>query len=99
MGKIAQMEGSFRKVYFRCQPRKIYYQGARFYCHRESASVLLEFLSNRVESNKKFQCVNISASTAYAQGALVAIVSPVYWNRDLGAGFSFLYLLTTQMIG
>ncbi|KAJ5221548.1 uncharacterized protein N7469_010435 [Penicillium citrinum] len=44
-------------------------------------------------------CVNISASTAYAQGALVAIVSPVYWNRDLGAGFSFLYLLTTQMIG
>jgi hypothetical protein len=45
------------------------------------------------------QCVNISATTAYAQGALVAIVSPVYWNRDLGAGFSFLYLLTTQMIG
>ncbi|KXG47533.1 Oligopeptide transporter OPT superfamily [Penicillium griseofulvum] len=44
-------------------------------------------------------CVNISATTAYAQGALVAIVSPVYWNRDLGAGFSFLYLLTTQMIG
>ncbi|KAJ5141069.1 hypothetical protein N7526_002064 [Penicillium atrosanguineum] len=44
-------------------------------------------------------CVNISASTAYAQGALVAIVSPVYWNRDFGAGFSFLYLLTTQMIG
>ncbi|CAG8215240.1 unnamed protein product [Penicillium olsonii] len=44
-------------------------------------------------------CVNISATTAYAQGALVAIVSPVYWDRDLGAGFSFLYLLTTQMIG
>ncbi|KAJ5529204.1 hypothetical protein N7527_002597 [Penicillium freii] len=44
-------------------------------------------------------CVNISATTAYAQGALVAIVSPVYWNRDLGPGFSFLYLLTTQMIG
>ncbi|KAJ5200127.1 Oligopeptide transporter OPT superfamily [Penicillium cf. griseofulvum] len=44
-------------------------------------------------------CVNISATTAYAQGALVAIVSPVFWNRDLGAGFSFLYLLTTQMIG
>ncbi|OGE57991.1 hypothetical protein PENARI_c001G09463 [Penicillium arizonense] len=44
-------------------------------------------------------CVNISATTAYAQGALVAIISPVYWNRDFGAGFSFLYLLTTQMIG
>ncbi|KAJ5946528.1 Tetrapeptide transporter OPT1/isp4 [Penicillium verhagenii] len=44
-------------------------------------------------------CVNISATTAYAQGSLVAIVSPVYWNRDFGAGFSFLYLLTTQMIG
>ncbi|KAJ5659972.1 hypothetical protein N7507_006423 [Penicillium longicatenatum] len=44
-------------------------------------------------------CVNISASTAYAQGSLVAIISPVYWNRDFGAGFSFLYLLTTQMIG
>ncbi|KKY23899.1 putative oligopeptide transporter [Phaeomoniella chlamydospora] len=44
-------------------------------------------------------CVNISASTAYASGSLVAIISPVYWNRDYGAGFSFLYLLTTQMIG
>ncbi|KAJ5527623.1 hypothetical protein N7513_011782 [Penicillium frequentans] len=44
-------------------------------------------------------CVNISASTAYAQGSLVAIISPVYWGRDFGAGFSFLYLLTTQMIG
>ncbi|KAJ5997049.1 hypothetical protein N7522_008709 [Penicillium canescens] len=44
-------------------------------------------------------CVNISATTAYAQGALVAIISPVYWNREFGAGFSFLYLLTTQMIG
>lgn len=44
-------------------------------------------------------CVNISASTAYASGSLVAIISPVYWNRDYGAGFSFLYLLTTQMLG
>ncbi|KAJ5107487.1 hypothetical protein N7456_004162 [Penicillium angulare] len=44
-------------------------------------------------------CVNISASTAYALGSLVAIESPVYWNRKYGAGFSFLYLLTTQMIG
>ena len=45
------------------------------------------------------QCVNISASTAYALGALVAIESPVFWNRDYGAGFGFLYLLTTQMLG
>ncbi|KAJ5329424.1 hypothetical protein N7452_009814 [Penicillium brevicompactum] len=44
-------------------------------------------------------CVNISATVAYASGALVAITSPVFWGRDLGAGFSFLYLLTTQMIG
>ncbi|RJE20624.1 oligopeptide transporter [Aspergillus sclerotialis] len=44
-------------------------------------------------------CVNISASIAYANGSLVAIVSPVFWNRDYGAGFSFLYLLTTQMLG
>jgi hypothetical protein len=36
---------------------------------------------------------------AYASGTLVAIVSPVYWNRDYGPGFSFLYLLTTQMLG
>lgn len=32
-------------------------------------------------------------------GSLVAITSPVYWDRDYGAGFSFLYLLTTQMLG
>jgi hypothetical protein len=32
-------------------------------------------------------------------GSLVAMVSPVYWNHDWGAGFSFLYLLTTQMLG
>lgn len=43
--------------------------------------------------------MNISATSAYASDSLVAIVSPVYWNRDFGAGFSFLYLLTTQMIG
>lgn len=44
-------------------------------------------------------CVNISASTAYASGALVSIISPVYWDRDYGAGFSFIFLLTTQMLG
>ncbi|KAM0152898.1 hypothetical protein ACHAQE_007869 [Botrytis cinerea] len=44
-------------------------------------------------------CVNISASAAYASGALVAIVSPVYWDHDNGAGFTFLFLLTTQMLG
>jgi hypothetical protein len=45
------------------------------------------------------QCVNLSTSAAYATGSLVAIISPVFWNRDYGAGFSFLYLLTTQMLG
>ncbi|KAB8231711.1 OPT oligopeptide transporter protein-domain-containing protein [Aspergillus alliaceus] len=44
-------------------------------------------------------CVNISASTPYAQGSLMAIIHPRFWGRDYGAGFSFLYLLTTQMIG
>ncbi|QSZ35659.1 hypothetical protein DSL72_006781 [Monilinia vaccinii-corymbosi] len=44
-------------------------------------------------------CVNISSSTAYASSALVAIISPVYWDHDNGAGFSFLFLLTTQMLG
>ncbi|WVQ64639.1 OPT family small oligopeptide transporter [Kwoniella botswanensis] len=44
-------------------------------------------------------CVNLTAGTAYAMGSLVAITSPVYWNRDYGAGFSFLYLLTTQALG
>ncbi|CAK7207966.1 hypothetical protein SEUCBS139899_010800 [Sporothrix eucalyptigena] len=44
-------------------------------------------------------CVNISASVAYASGSLVAIISPVYWNHDYGAGFGFLYLLTSQMLG
>ncbi|EDN98487.1 hypothetical protein SS1G_13346 [Sclerotinia sclerotiorum 1980 UF-70] len=39
------------------------------------------------------------ASAAYASTALVAIVSPVYWKHDNGAGFSFLFLLTTQMLG
>lgn len=29
----------------------------------------------------------------------MAIVSPVYWNHDYGAGFGFLYLLTSQMLG
>lgn len=44
-------------------------------------------------------CVNISSTAAYATGSLVAITSPVFWGQDFGAGFSFLYLLTTQMIG
>ena len=44
-------------------------------------------------------CVNVSSNFAYASGSLVAITSPVYWDRDYGAGFSFLYLLTTQILG
>lgn len=52
---------------------------------------------NRV--TRSLQCVNLTASVAYANGSLVAIISPVYWNRDFGPGFSFLYLLTTQALG
>ncbi|KAJ7074114.1 OPT oligopeptide transporter [Mycena amicta] len=44
-------------------------------------------------------CVNLTASTAYAMGGLVAITSPKFWNRDYGAGFSILFILTTQFIG
>ncbi|OCF33178.1 OPT family small oligopeptide transporter [Kwoniella heveanensis BCC8398] len=44
-------------------------------------------------------CVNLTGTTAYAMGSLVAITSPVYWNRDFGPGFSFIYLLTTQSLG
>ncbi|KAI5253070.1 OPT superfamily oligopeptide transporter [Aureobasidium subglaciale] len=44
-------------------------------------------------------CVNISTQLAYATGSLVAITSPVFWGQDFGAGFSFLFLLSTQMIG
>ncbi|KAJ9094171.1 hypothetical protein QFC19_008021 [Naganishia cerealis] len=44
-------------------------------------------------------CVNLTGSSAYALGSYVAISSPVYWNRDYGAGFCFVYLLTTQMLG
>ncbi|CAD0041770.1 unnamed protein product, partial [Aureobasidium pullulans] len=36
---------------------------------------------------------------AYATGSLVAITSPVFWGQNFGAGFSFLFLLSTQMIG
>ena len=50
-------------------------------------------------NNANPQCVNISASTAYAMGSLVAISSREYWDRDYGPGFAFLYLLTTQMLG
>ncbi|KAI5271242.1 OPT superfamily oligopeptide transporter [Aureobasidium subglaciale] len=45
------------------------------------------------------KCVNISTQLAYATGSLVAITSPVFWGQDFGAGFSFLFLLSTQMIG
>ncbi|KAF2718410.1 OPT superfamily oligopeptide transporter [Polychaeton citri CBS 116435] len=44
-------------------------------------------------------CVNLSTGSAYATGALMSIISPVYWDRDYGAGFSFLFLLTTQALG
>ncbi|THW01159.1 OPT superfamily oligopeptide transporter [Aureobasidium pullulans] len=44
-------------------------------------------------------CVNISTQLAYATGSLVAITSPVFWGQNFGAGFSFLFLLSTQMIG
>lgn len=32
-------------------------------------------------------------------GSLVAITNSEYWGRDYGAGFSFVYLLSTQMLG
>ncbi|KAJ7481221.1 OPT oligopeptide transporter [Mycena galericulata] len=44
-------------------------------------------------------CVNLTASTAYAMGGLVAMTSKEFWNRDFGAGFGILFILTTQFIG
>ncbi|KAJ7362691.1 OPT oligopeptide transporter [Mycena albidolilacea] len=44
-------------------------------------------------------CVNLTASTAYAMGGLVAMTSEQFWNRDFGAGFGVLFILTTQFIG
>ncbi|EFX05091.1 oligopeptide transporter [Grosmannia clavigera kw1407] len=42
---------------------------------------------------------DVPVSTAYASGSLVAIISDEYWGLDYGAGFSFLYLLTSQSLG
>lgn len=44
-------------------------------------------------------CVNLTASTAYAMGGLVAMTSEQFWNWDFGAGFSVFFILTTQFIG
>ncbi|KAJ7876857.1 OPT oligopeptide transporter [Mycena olivaceomarginata] len=44
-------------------------------------------------------CVNLTASTAYGMGGLVAMTSEQFWNWDFGAGFGVLFILTTQFIG
>ncbi|KAJ7685541.1 OPT oligopeptide transporter, partial [Mycena polygramma] len=44
-------------------------------------------------------CVNLTASTAYAMGGLVAMTSDQFWGRDFGAAFGVLFILTTQFIG
>lgn len=44
-------------------------------------------------------CVNLTAATPYGLGAAVATISPVYWNRDFGAGWLFLYFFTSQGLG
>ncbi|KAJ6618832.1 OPT oligopeptide transporter [Mycena sp. CBHHK59/15] len=44
-------------------------------------------------------CVNLTASTAYAMGGLVAITSAEFWGRDYGAAFGVCFILTTQFIG
>ncbi|KAJ7315594.1 OPT oligopeptide transporter protein-domain-containing protein [Mycena albidolilacea] len=44
-------------------------------------------------------CVNLTASTAYAMGGLVAMTSEQFWNWDFGAGFGVFFILTTQFIG
>ncbi|BGP17729.1 hypothetical protein JCM10213_005310 [Rhodosporidiobolus nylandii] len=46
-------------------------------------------------------CVNLTGSSAYATGSYVAMKSSEFWNRgsEYSAGFGFLYLLTTQMLG
>ncbi|CAG8973878.1 hypothetical protein HYALB_00003656 [Hymenoscyphus albidus] len=44
-------------------------------------------------------CVNVSTNAAYGLGSLAALSSPIFWNHDNGAGFAFLYLLTSQSLG
>ncbi|KAF8917594.1 OPT oligopeptide transporter [Mucidula mucida] len=44
-------------------------------------------------------CVNLTSGTAYAMGSLVAMTSPEFWGRDLGAGFGVCYIMTTQFLG
>ncbi|KAF7904010.1 hypothetical protein EAF00_001344 [Botryotinia globosa] len=63
------------------------------------AQLLVFPIGRAWEKLPRWRCVNISASAAYATGALVAIVTPVYWDHDNGAGFTFAFLLTTQMLG
>lgn len=47
------------------------------------------------------QCVNLTGSSAYAAGSLVAMTTSQYWDRkqDFGPAFGVLYILTTQMLG
>jgi hypothetical protein len=44
-------------------------------------------------------CVNLTAATPYAMGAAVATISPVFWGRDFGPGWLFLYFFTSQGLG
>jgi hypothetical protein len=94
MGEASALASTAWYFHIRRKPWQIYHQGTCSNCHREYFAELST--CNRLTG---LQCVNLSTSAAYATGSLVAIISPVFWNRDYGAGFSFLYLLTTQMLG
>ncbi|KAJ7806252.1 OPT oligopeptide transporter protein-domain-containing protein, partial [Mycena olivaceomarginata] len=42
-------------------------------------------------------CVNLTASTAYAMGGLVAMTSEQFWNWDFGAGFGVFFHLNDSV--
>lgn len=44
-------------------------------------------------------CVSLTSTPAYGLPSLVAIQSEHYWGKDWGAGFGFLFILTSQMLG
>ncbi|GAA6016258.1 hypothetical protein JCM10207_000448 [Rhodosporidiobolus poonsookiae] len=46
-------------------------------------------------------CVNLTGSSAYSTGAYVSMVNDQFWDRgsEYSAGFGFLFILTTQMLG
>ncbi|KAL8286132.1 hypothetical protein RQP46_004620 [Phenoliferia psychrophenolica] len=97
--KLPTWRVGYGKVAFRLNPGK--------FSIKEHAVITIVSLLNDTRnssttlssSRRLTQCVNLTGSTAYAMGSLVAITSKEFWGRDYGAGFGFCYLLTSQALG